>query len=107
MGTEDVFLGLSDKDPSSVHCDSILVKVWLPGAKLAQVQLDVQKQMLFVQSPAHVLKQFLPYPVDKDRGKAQFDPEKGLLSVTVSSAIDECSCQWSRRRFSTSSEPIQ
>lgn len=35
VGTEDVFLGLSDKDPSSIHCDSILVKVWLPGAKLA------------------------------------------------------------------------
>jgi hypothetical protein len=25
VGTEDVFLGLSDKDPSSLHCDSILV----------------------------------------------------------------------------------
>jgi predicted DNA-binding WGR domain protein len=30
VGTEDVYLGLSDKDPSSNHCDSILVKVHLP-----------------------------------------------------------------------------
>lgn len=35
LGTEDVFLGLSDKDPSSNHCDSIVVKVWLPDTKLS------------------------------------------------------------------------
>ena len=35
LGTEDVFLGLSDKDPSSNHCDSILVKIWLPDTKLS------------------------------------------------------------------------
>tara|TARA_B110000305_G_C18991630_1_gene426390 strand:+ start:112 stop:324 length:213 start_codon:yes stop_codon:yes gene_type:complete len=31
VGTEDVYLGLSDRDPSSTHCDSLLVKVKLPG----------------------------------------------------------------------------
>ena len=30
VGTEDVFLGLSDRDASSTHCDAILVKIWLP-----------------------------------------------------------------------------
>lgn len=37
LGTEDVFLGLSDRDASSTHCDSILIKVWLPKTKLSQV----------------------------------------------------------------------
>lgn len=37
VGTEDVFLGLSDKDPSSNHCDAILVKIWLPNTKFANV----------------------------------------------------------------------
>ena len=83
VGTEDVFLGLSDRDPSSIHCDSLLVKVWLPGAKLSQIQLDIKQQMIVVQSPTHVLKHFLPYPVDKDKGKAQFVSDKGLLNVTV------------------------
>ena len=31
VGTEDVFLGLSDRDASSNHCDALLVKVWLPN----------------------------------------------------------------------------
>ncbi|TNV74304.1 hypothetical protein FGO68_gene4406 [Halteria grandinella] len=83
VGTEDVFLGLSDKDPSSMHCDSLLVEVWLPGAKVNQVQLDIQGQQIVVQSPFHVLKQFLPYPVNKDKGKAKFDSDKGILSVTL------------------------
>jgi len=39
--------------------------------------------MIIVQSPTHVLKHFLPYPVDKEKGKAQFDSDKNLLSVTV------------------------
>ena len=42
VGTEDVFLGLSDRDPSSNHCDSLLVKVTLPNTKSANVQLDVK-----------------------------------------------------------------
>jgi hypothetical protein len=84
LGTEDVFLGLSDRDASSTHCDSILVKVWLPNTKMSQVQVDIQKQQICVQSPDYCLKHFLPYPVDKDKGKAQFDTDKGILSVTVS-----------------------
>ena len=40
VGTEDVFLGLSDKDIS--NNDAVLVKVWLPNTKFSQVQLDVK-----------------------------------------------------------------
>ncbi len=39
VGTEDIYLGLSDKSPSG--SDSILIKVWLPNTKFSQVQLDV------------------------------------------------------------------
>lgn len=86
VGTEDVFLGLSDRDPSSNHCDSLLVKVYLPDTKFANVQLDVKgktKQQLVVQSSNYYLSTMLPYPVDKEKGKAKFDSDKGLLSVTL------------------------
>jgi hypothetical protein len=36
-----------------------------------------------VQSPDFALKHFLPYPVDKEKGKAQFDSDKSILSVTL------------------------
>jgi hypothetical protein len=32
--------------------------------------VDIQKQQIYVQSPDYALKYFLPYPVDKERGKA-------------------------------------
>ena len=86
VGTEDVFLGLSDRDPSSNHCDSLLVKVCLPGTKFVNVQLDVKgktKQQFVVQSPNYYLSTMLPYPVDKEKGKAKFDSDKCELSVTL------------------------
>jgi hypothetical protein len=83
VGTEDIFLGLSDKDPSSSSCNSILVKVWLPNTKFSQVQLDVQSGAIIVQSPNFVLNKLLPYQVDKENGKAKFDSTKCVLEVTL------------------------
>ena len=48
VGTEDVYLGLSDVDNSSTHCGFMVVKVDLPGEKLANVDLDVTKQKIKV-----------------------------------------------------------
>ena len=42
VGTEDVYLGLSDRDASSNHCDSLLVKVKLPKTSFKNVDLDVK-----------------------------------------------------------------
>ena len=86
VGTEDVYLGLSDKDPSSTHCDALLVKVKLPNTKFQNVQLDVKgktKQQLVVQAPNWYLSTFLSYPVNKEKGKAQFDSDTNTLSVTL------------------------
>ncbi len=91
MGTEDVFLGLSDSDPSSTHCQSLLMKVLLPHAKLSEVGLDIQKQSIHIQSPDYVLNHILPYPVDKEKAKAKFDPQKGELEVTVGRAVSRSS----------------
>jgi len=47
------------------------------------VELDVKGQSIMVQSPHFVLNKLLPFPVDKDNGKAQFDSDKCILSVTL------------------------
>lgn len=36
-----------------------------------------------VQSPNFYLNKLLPFPVDKTKGKAQFDSDKHILSVTL------------------------
>ena len=86
VGTEDVYLGLSDRDPSSTHCDSLLVTVHLPDTKFANVQLDVKgstKQQFIVQAPNWYLSTMLPYSVNKENGKAQFDSDTNTLRVTL------------------------
>ena len=49
IGTEDVFLGLSGKDPSTVHCDKLSVIVNLPGHKTSEVNCDLGVQSMCIQ----------------------------------------------------------
>ena len=83
VGTEDVFLQLSDRDSSSNHCDALLVKIWLPNTQFKNVELDIKGSSIVVQSPNFYLNKILPYNVDKTKGKAQFDSDKHILSVTL------------------------
>ena len=84
VGTEDVFLGLSDRDGSSNHCDSLLVKIWLPNTQFKNVELDIKgQQTINVQSPNFYLNKILPFPVDKTKGKAKFDSDRCILEVTL------------------------
>jgi hypothetical protein len=48
--TEDVFLGLGDKDPSTAHCDAMVVRIVFPAHKLRDIDLDVKAQKLVAQS---------------------------------------------------------
>ena len=83
VGTEDIFLGLSDRDPSSNCSDGILIKIVLPGCKLKDIECDVKEQSVHVQSPAHVLNHFLQYKVEKDKGKAEWDQKTETLRLTL------------------------
>lgn len=43
--------GSGDKDPSSNSCDRIVMHIQLPGAAIAEVDLNVTRQKIVVQSP--------------------------------------------------------
>uniref|UniRef100_A0A8C6UK41 PIH1 domain containing 3 n=1 Tax=Neogobius melanostomus TaxID=47308 RepID=A0A8C6UK41_9GOBI len=83
VGTEDIFLGLNGKDPSSMSCEALLVKVKLPDTKLADVVLDVRETFLDLRTPKYKLGLHLPHPVHSQEGKAQFFREKEELEVTL------------------------
>ena len=48
--TEDVYLGMSGKDPSSAFCDAMVVKVDFPNHQMKDIDLDVTKQKLVAES---------------------------------------------------------
>ncbi|KAM3604128.1 uncharacterized protein V6R79_006832 [Siganus canaliculatus] len=81
--TEDLFLGLSRKDPSSMCCEATLVKIRLPDTKVTDVALDVKEKFLDLRTPKYKLGLHLPHPVHSDAGKAQFFSEREELEVTL------------------------
>ncbi|XP_040000090.1 protein PIH1D3 [Xiphias gladius] len=81
--TEDLFLGLSGKDPSSMCCEAMLVKIKLPDTKATEVVLDVKEKFLDLRTPKHKLGLHLPHPIHSHEGKAQFFSERGELEVTL------------------------
>ncbi|TMW60119.1 hypothetical protein Poli38472_000161 [Pythium oligandrum] len=87
--TEDVFLGLSDKDPSSAHCEAMVVRVDCPKHRLEDIELDVKKQKLLLHSSTLKLSLYLPYPVRYQDGQAQWDAVKQTLSIRLPIIRDE------------------
>ncbi|KAM6918559.1 dynein axonemal assembly factor 6 [Xenentodon cancila] len=83
VGTEDLFLGLSRKDPSSMCCEGMLVKIKLPDTKAKDVILDVKEKFLDLRTPKYKLGLHLPHPTHKQEGKAQFFSERQELEVTL------------------------
>ncbi|KAJ4455730.1 putative protein PIH1D3 [Paratrimastix pyriformis] len=47
---EDVYLGLGGKDPSSAQCEDLVVKIDLPGDRMADVNLDLTSDTLVLRS---------------------------------------------------------
>jgi hypothetical protein len=84
MRVQDCFLGLDwEKDPGTACCNEIIVKIELPGDTMKDLDLDVQRTKLIVQSKRHILPLPLPYPCDPKNGNAKFDSVKHILSVTL------------------------
>ncbi|CAG5896376.1 unnamed protein product [Menidia menidia] len=83
VGTEDLFLGLSRKDPSSMCCEAMLVKIKLPDTKATDVILDVKEKFLDLRTPKYKLGLHLPHPIHSQEGRAQFFSSRGELEVTL------------------------
>lgn len=49
VGASDLFLGLSDMDPTSTKCQQLLMTIHIPNTKFSEIQLEVTKQNVIVQ----------------------------------------------------------
>ncbi|XP_072525190.1 dynein axonemal assembly factor 6 [Salminus brasiliensis] len=83
VGTEDLFLGMSRKDPSSMCCESMLVRVKLPDTKASDLVLDVRETFLDLRTPKYKLGLHLPHPVHSGEGTARFITERAELEITL------------------------
>uniref|UniRef100_A0A6G1RHC3 PIH1 domain containing 3 n=1 Tax=Hypotaenidia okinawae TaxID=2861861 RepID=A0A6G1RHC3_9GRUI len=51
VGTEDVFFGMSRKDPSTACCEDVVIKIKLPETKYSDITLDIQDKVLDLRTP--------------------------------------------------------
>jgi len=83
VSAEDVYLGLSGKDPSSGSCNELVVRVTMPGVKFSSIDLQVTDSKMYVTSPLHKLFLYLPHRVKSDKGTAKWNSAKSQLSVIL------------------------
>ncbi|KAM9127409.1 dynein axonemal assembly factor 6 isoform 2-T2 [Pangshura tecta] len=51
VGAEDIFLGMSRKNPSTACCEDMLIKIKLPDTKSSDITLDIQDKILDLRTP--------------------------------------------------------
>ncbi|XP_017350835.1 protein PIH1D3 isoform X2 [Ictalurus punctatus] len=83
VGTEDLFLGMSQKDPSSMCCESMLVRVKLPETQASDLVLDVNERFVDLRTPKYKLGLHLPHSVRSREGTARFITERYELEITL------------------------
>jgi hypothetical protein len=84
IGTEDTFLGMSEKTPLSSDCTHLVIKIHFPlSSSASELELKVTKNSVLAASKSLRLFTYLPVDVDENNGKAQFDKKKELLTITL------------------------
>mmetsp|Transcript_4839 Transcript_4839/g.8805 ORF Transcript_4839/g.8805 Transcript_4839/m.8805 type:complete len:200 (-) Transcript_4839:163-762(-) len=83
VGAEDVFMNMGFKDPSSMSCNQIVIKIQLKNEPISKVDVNITEATLLVRSPKYKLYLELPRKVDDKKGKAQFDKTKSELKLTL------------------------
>ncbi|XP_073429170.1 dynein axonemal assembly factor 6 isoform X2 [Dendrobates tinctorius] len=88
VGTEDLFTGLSRKNPSTACCEDLVVKIHLPNTRASDMSLDITRKFLDLRTPKYKLGLHLPHPVNEKTGKAQFKVDTQTLEVTLTMVRD-------------------
>ena len=84
--TADAYLGIAyvHKDPGSVDCEEMTLKIDLPGVKaVSEIDLDVQPTYIRLSSEQYKLNMYLPAKVDEKKGSAKWDAKKERLDVVL------------------------
>lgn len=83
VGTEDIYLGLTGKDPSTACCEELVVKIKLPNTNPSDIQIDIQEMLLDLRTPKKKLLVDLPQPVERNSAKAFYIWETETLEVRM------------------------
>lgn len=85
VATEDLYLGLSNKTPSTASCEDIVLEIKVPDETVGidGMTVDVTEKEVLFQSPKYRTKIPLPYEVDPNKGKAIYNSDHKILKLTL------------------------
>ncbi|XP_052868105.1 dynein axonemal assembly factor 6 [Anopheles cruzii] len=87
VATEDIYLQMGCKSPSTASCESMVVDVFLTGDDSAigihHIELAVKEQRIVVATPKHRLDLVLPHRIDPDKGNAAWLSDEKTLRLTL------------------------
>ncbi|XP_063697542.1 LOW QUALITY PROTEIN: dynein axonemal assembly factor 6 [Culicoides brevitarsis] len=83
--TEDLYLGMSNKTPSTASCEDMILEIKLPGetATIDEMELTITENFLDLPVRKFKAKIALPHPVDPNKGKATYNAEYNLLKLVL------------------------
>lgn len=84
--TEDVYLQMGPKTPSTSSCEDLIIKVHLPNDKTesaAQMQLELEERQLTLRTKSYLLHLPLPQPINPDKGHAKWDIQAETFTITL------------------------
>lgn len=81
--SEDIYLQMGGKTPSSASCEEMVVTVQLPGEQRDQVDCDLTPQHVDIRAIQYRLSLPLPHPILPHLCKATWDQDKCELKLTL------------------------
>ncbi|XP_058449337.1 dynein axonemal assembly factor 6 [Malaya genurostris] len=85
VGTEDLYLHMSGKTPSTASCENMLIDIFLIDETVGihQMDLSFKEQRLVLKTLKYFLDLQLPHKVDHDSSNAAWLSEEKILRLTL------------------------
>uniref|UniRef100_A0A1B6JS01 PIH1D1/2/3 CS-like domain-containing protein n=1 Tax=Homalodisca liturata TaxID=320908 RepID=A0A1B6JS01_9HEMI len=81
--SEDLFLQLGRKTPSTASCEVMVISLCLKGERKEDIDLHLTQQHLDLRSPLYRLSLPLPHPADPESSSAEWEPSLSVLTVSL------------------------
>ncbi|KAK0088929.1 hypothetical protein PV326_004671, partial [Microctonus aethiopoides] len=83
VSTEDVFLGMGFKTPSTSSCEWLIISVKLPGEAMENIELSIESDCIDIRSPRYRLQLPTPHSVNPNESSANWQSDLSTLNLTL------------------------
>ncbi|CAG0886260.1 unnamed protein product [Darwinula stevensoni] len=81
LNTEDLFLRLGNRTPLTSSCETLVVRIFLPGETMSTITSRLKPRHLKVKGQGYRLGLYLPQRCDPRRSSAKWRPEEQTLEI--------------------------